>query len=356
MLHYERKAFLKFFLIYFLSVAILIIVAVVSFFLHMEHEYLQAEESSMINYHRQINMRQNLDEFSESYRYVFLDKTDKNIDVNNLEIIKNEFVKYMPKNRRGQSIVVFKSAKVYNQKMSQLKINICITIIIWFLLFALISYHLAKNALKPLEASISTLDKFTKDLIHDLNTPVTSIKLNMKILNKDKNIADNKALQRVSRSVDTISELHENLTILLQEKTFQIHEMNIYDIVQEVVQIQEQIYPTLSFEISHSKLKAKINPNAMKQILQNIISNACKYNSKNGYVKIYTKDNSLYIQDSGSGIEEPNKIFERSYSSKHSSGIGLDIVKRLAQSMNIDIKVQSSLEGSVFILTFSQNL
>jgi two-component system OmpR family sensor kinase len=353
LLHHEKKAFLKFFLIYFLSVAILIIAAGFLHFIHVDDEYLKTEEFSMIDYRRQINMRKNLDEFSNSYRYEYLAKVDKNIDMNNFKIVNNEFVKYMPQNRRGQSLVLFKSAKVYKQKILELKINIAITQIILLLLFGYISYHLAKNALKPLETSIITLDKFTKDLIHDLNTPVTSIKLNMRILNKDKNFAENKALQRVNKSVYTISELHENLTTLLEEKTFQMQETNIYGIVQEVVQIQEQIYPKLSFQVSHSTLKAKINPNAMKQILQNIISNACKYNSKDGYIKIYTKNNSLYIDDSGSGIKEPNKIFERSYSTKHSTGIGLDIVKRLAKSMNIDIQVKSSSNGSSFILSFN---
>ncbi|MEA1891948.1 MAG: ATP-binding protein [Campylobacterota bacterium] len=39
----------------------------------------------------------------------------------------------------------------------------------------------------------------------------------------------------------------------------------------------------------------------MKQILQNIISNACKYNAKDGYVKIYTQNNMLHVLDNGSG-------------------------------------------------------
>jgi len=353
LLHREKKAFLKFFLIYFLSVASLIIVAGVLYFLHMQHEYLQTEEFSMIDYHRQINMRNNLDKFSSDYRHEYHDKVQNDKDINNLEIINNEFVKYMPKNRRGKALIVYKSTKVYNQKIWELKTKIFITQLLLLLLFAYISYHLAKNALKPLEQSVDTLDKFVKDLIHDLNTPVTSIKLNMKILNKDKIFADNKALQRVSKSVDTISELHESLTTLLEEETFQMQEMNLYEIVDEVVQIQEQLYPQLSFQVSHSMLKAKINPNAMKQILQNIISNACKYNSKDGYIKIYIKNQSLYIEDSGSGIKEPNKIFERSYSANHSTGIGLDIVKRLAQSMSIDIEVKSSSNGSVFILSFN---
>ncbi len=63
--------------------------------------------------------------------------------------------------------------------------------------------------------------------------------------------------------------------------------------------------------------------------------------------------NALYIEDNGNGIEELEKIFERSYSEKHSSGIGLDIIKRLAKSMNIEIKVESSQKGAIFILTMS---
>jgi len=130
-----------------------------------------------------------------------------------------------------------------------------------------------------------------------------------------------------------------------------MQEMNLFEIVQDVVQIHKQIYPLLDFQIQNIPFKARVNPSAMKQILQNIISNACKYNSKDGYIKVYAKDKSLYIEDSGKGIENPQKIFDRSFSEKNSSGIGLDIVKRLATSMDIDIEVQSSSKGSIFILS-----
>jgi two-component system OmpR family sensor kinase len=204
-----------------------------------------------------------------------------------------------------------------------------------------------------LQESISRLDKFAKDLIHDLNTPVTSIQLNMKLLEKNLQLQNDKALSRLKKSVHNISELHENLNILLQEETFQMQNINICPLVYEVVETHKELYKNIHFSLNCSNLKAKINANAMKQILQNIISNACKYNSKDGKVKIYVKYNALYIEDSGGGIQEPQKIFERSYSAQHSSGIGLDIVKRLAVAMNIKINVTTSEQGSCFILTFS---
>ncbi len=322
------------------------------YFVQMRNQFLKAEQFSMIEYARDIKMGNDLSKFSGVYRHRFSDKIYKHIDIENFTLKGDEFVKFIPFNKQGKYFQVFKSTKDFEQKLSNLEIKIAFVQFILLILFALLSYRLAKNAIKPLEESIATLDKFAKDLIHDLNTPVTSIKLNMKLLKKDMDLQNNKALQRLNRSVHTISELHENLTILLQEETFQMQEVNLFDIVQEVVQTQKQIYPQINFDIQNSVLKTKINPNAMKQILQNIVSNACKYNTKNGFVKIYAKENKLYIEDSGKGIKDPKKIFERSFSDENSSGIGLDIVKRLAKSMGINIEVESSDEGSIFILNF----
>ncbi len=336
-----------------MSVAILILVAGFFYYSQMKNQYLKAEQFSMIEYARDIKMGNDLSKFSGVYRHSFSNKVYKHIDIENFSIKGKEFVKFIPFDKQGRYFKVYKSTKTFEQKLFNLELKIAFVQAVLLLLFAFISYRLAKNALLPLEESITTLDKFAKDLIHDLNTPVTSINLNMKLLKKDPNFRGNKALLRLNKSVTTISELHENLTILLQEETFQMQEVNLFDIVQEVVQTQKQIYPHIDFKIENSILKTKINPNAMKQILQNIISNACKYNTKNGFVKIYAKEDRLYVEDSGKGIKNPKRIFERSFSNENSSGIGLDIVKRLAKSMEIDIEVKSSQKGSIFILNFT---
>jgi len=45
-----------------------------------------------------------------------------------------------------------------------------------------------------------------------------------------------------------------------------------------------------------------------------------------------------------------DKIFQRSYSTEDSSGIGLDIVKRLATALDIEIEVKNKEKGTIFIL------
>ena len=316
----------------------------------MKGHLLKAEEFSIIEYARHIKMEESLDKFGNEFSHKISKENKKHIDIRNFTSTDKFFSKLIPIERNGRYLELFKSKNSYKEKLFLLKEKILSIQAILLLLFAYISYHLARSALKPLQDSILTLDKFAKDLIHDLNTPVTSIKLNMKILERDKTLKESSAMGRLKKSVHTISELHENLTILLQEETFQMQILNLCEIVEDVVQTQKQIYPDIHFEIECFQLKLKLNQNAIKQILQNIISNACKYNVPNGYVKIYNKDNNLYIEDSGKGIKEPHKIFDRLYSAEESSGIGLDIVKRLANAMEIKIEVTSNTRGSIFIL------
>ena len=352
--HYERRAFLKFFITYFVSVSLLILVAGFFYYIQMKDHLLKAEEFSMIEYARHIKLHLNMDGYRDSkYSHKFVKKPGKHIDIQNFTISDNSFMKYIPTKKPHYYLQIIKKKNTFNQKLFALKIRIWTLQLLLLLVFAFISYKLAKNALKPLQESILTLDKFAKDLIHDLNTPVTSIKLNMKLLEKKETCADSVALQRVKKSVETISELHENLTILLQEETFQLEQISLCKITQEIIQTQQQIHPNIRFTQECSNFTAKLNAHAIKQILQNIISNACKYNTQNGYVKIYTTKNSLCVQNSGPKIVNPEKIFERSYSSdKRSSGIGLDIVNRLAKAMRIEIKIESDNNSNKFVLTF----
>ena len=348
---HEKKAFLKFFITYFLSVALLILIAGFFYYEQVYDQKIKMEEFSLIEYARHIKMGDTLDEFSSAYHHSFEEKNHKHIDIRNFTVTEDAFMKYIPMNRNKNYLKVFKSKEKFDQTLFEVRLKIVSLQMLLLLLFALLSYRLAKNALKPLQESIATLDRFAKDLIHDLNTPVTSIKLNMKILEKNPVLKENNALNRVRKSVQTISELHENLTILLQEETFQMHQTDLCSLVKEIIQIQKQLYPTLSFHVDCTVFVFKTNADAMRQILQNIISNACKYNIKNGHINVYAKESSLYVEDSGKGIKEPAKIFDRSYSGEQSSGIGLDIVKRLTEALDIEITVSSDEKGSLFILT-----
>ena len=94
-----------------------------------------------------------------------------------------------------------------------------------------------------------------------------------------------------------------------------------------------------------------------------ILSNALKYSKNNGEIKIYLETDTLYIQDRGIGIvkEDLPMIFDKGYSGKaghkykRASGIGLYLVKKYCEILDIDIHISSKVgEGTTVALHFNR--
>ncbi len=348
---HEKRSFWKFFLAYFSSVALLILLAGHFYYEQQYEQRIKDEHFAIINYARQLKMHEPT--VAKDINHSIVMKQIDDFSMDTLIITDKTIEKYIPANKwHTHYILIQKERAHFNAHVEALRIQIIAIQIILLMLFALISLFLTNHALRPMREAINKLDKFTKDLIHDLNTPLTTIKLNLKLLGKDPALRDNNALSRIEQSSYEITELHENLRILLEEDTFQLEEIDVCKITDELIHTYEAIYTALDFSFECTPFQSLLNENALRQILHNLLSNSCRYNRRHGSVRVYNKGNTLYIQDSGIGIVNPERIFERNYSEQSSSGIGLDIVKRLCDAMEIKIKVASSSEGTTVSLTF----
>ena len=102
----------------------------------------------------------------------------------------------------------------------------------------------------------------------------------------------------------------------------------------------------------------------LKQVICNLINNACKF-TKKGFIHFgYTASKeavSLFVEDTGIGIpfEYQEQIFERFYkinSFKQGTGLGLSICKTIIDHLNGKITVTSELgKGSCFTITLPLN-
>ncbi len=217
------------------------------------------------------------------------------------------------------------------------------------LVTALFALFYSFYALGPLRRALGLLEEFLKDMVHDLNTPVTSILLNTRLLRKG---MDETRLVRIEQSARTIGALHQNLSSYLNELPMQMIPTAIAPLVSERVAYYGGLYPGLSFSQALDESTARINPDGMVRILDNLLSNASKYNRPDGNVTVSLKEKVLTIQDSGIGIKEPAKAFERFYKEgERGLGIGLHIVKKLCDEMGIAITLESTEEGTCFTLT-----
>ena len=208
-------------------------------------------------------------------------------------------------------------------------------------------------ALQPLRNALLLTQEFIKDILLDFNTPLATLRLNTSMLKKDE-INMGKIL-RIEQSVQNILDLQENLKAYLHNHDMQKEYFDLRELVQSRVAQIEKNYSSVEFKVKMPITHINTNKEAMKRILDNLLSNAGKYNKKDGFVHIsYDLANeSLIIQDSGIGIKNPSRVFERFYKEgERGIGIGLHIVKKLCDELSINIKVKSELGvGSTFSLT-----
>ncbi len=212
----------------------------------------------------------------------------------------------------------------------------------WFysIFAAFVSFLFSIYSLMPLQRALRINEEFVKDILHDFNTPISSMLINLKIFKRE--IGDNQKIQRLENNIQSILSLQENLRIFLKGVPAQSERFSLKELVQDRVHYFEVLYPDVNYTIAIDKTTLGTNKDAFTRILDNLLSNAGKYNSVNGTVNIVLQGSTLTIQDTGKGIKHPSKVFDRYYKEQDRGiGIGLHIVKKLCDELTIPIKIQS---------------
>lgn len=237
--------------------------------------------------------------------------------------------------------------------------NIKYKMLFWFLfsfiLLLFVGYFIAKLFLKPMRESIQMLDRFIKDTTHELNTPIAAILSNIQMINKD-NIDEKlaKKINRIEIGAKTISNIYEDLTFVsLNNQIISNNEkLNFSQILNQRVDFFKSIANSKQIEFI---LDIKENVfivcdiKKLSKLIDNILSNAIKYNKFQGFIKVTLKDKILIIEDSGKGMSKDNlsnlftryKRFDKSIGG---FGIGLNIVSLIAKEYDLKIDVISKID------------
>jgi signal transduction histidine kinase len=286
-----------------------------------------------------------------NYRIDFQDKKEKTL----YTLYQDENLLYsyykIPNVHKYHLKISYPESK-YQEEMKFIKSTTLKEFGLTSLVILLLTILFSLYAMSPLRKAFKLTEEFIKDILHDFNTPISAIVLNVKMLPKTKE--NHTKVNRIEQSLETLISLQANLKNYLNQSQQEQESFDLEKLIRERVIITKNLYPDITFTINTQPLYLNSHRDAISRILDNVLSNAGKYNQKNGFVNIEIKDKVLIINDTGKGITNPQKIFDRFYKEHDRGlGIGLHIVKKLCDELNIKIHVESEVNvGTSFSLSF----
>ena len=220
---------------------------------------------------------------------------------------------------------------------------------------------------------------FVSNVSHELKTPLTTIRMYGEMLGdgivKDEGkrksyletiISESQRLTRLVNNVLDFGRLERG------EKTYNWEKVELGSAVGNILETQRPRLEAAGLELEWADdsegVVAKLDPDALEQVLLNLLDNQVKYASegKQAGVRLEKDDESVSLEvwDLGPGIpiEQRERIFETFHrvddsltSNKPGCGIGLGIARKLVEDMGGQITCEANEpKGAKFRIVFPQ--
>jgi len=223
-------------------------------------------------------------------------------------------------------------------------------------------------------------DEFVFIAAHELRTPVTVIRwcLSM-VADGDFGKVDEKllsTLQKANSANDQLVQLVNDLLEIARAEAgrtkIDVKEVDLVEVIKKATDSLNTWAQGSNIKLIYEKpaggLMVLADENKLTEVLNNLGSNAIKYNRPNGSVIIKHKDLGkeilTIVEDTGIGLtkEEVDHLFEKFYRAENEdtrkvqgTGLGLFIIKQLVEKMGGKITVQSERgKGSIFSFTLKK--
>lgn len=218
---------------------------------------------------------------------------------------------------------------------------------------------------------------FIATISHELKTPISSIKMSLKLLEDarigDVNIEQKQLLQNIDDDTRRLLQITGELLDMAQVETGKIklnfgntHPQNIVSYATQAVKfIADQKQITIQVNCPDNLPEVQADLDKTTWVLINLLSNAIKYSASKSTIELVVKKHhkdmlEFSVKDYGQGIEDRylSRIFERYFKvpgagpDKTGTGLGLAIAKDFIEAQGGKIGVESQQgEGSRFYYT-----
>jgi signal transduction histidine kinase len=206
--------------------------------------------------------------------------------------------------------------------------------------------------------------EFSENASHEIQTPLAIIKSKLELLIQSENYTEEQAklIQDISDTVNRLSRINQALLMMtkIENKQFPVKEdLDLGLVIRKHLQNFEELIAEKDIETKTNLQPSyciSMNPLLADMLVTNLISNAIKHNVSHGKFFISQTANSIIFKNTGDPLTfDPDLIFDRFRKDRQhpdSLGLGLSIVKKIAESSNIRIEYSYENEMHIFKLIF----
>lgn len=218
-------------------------------------------------------------------------------------------------------------------------------------------------------------DEFLNIAAHDLRNPLSGI-VGYAGLLKIQNVPDGKLVREAGTTIESLGlRMNGILTNLLDVRSLEEGQMKFRQDRCSADEVVSEVVRSFQHQAEKKRIKVAWDPspesppflgdrNATAQIFENLLSNAIKYSEPGSDVRCALETDEttvwMHVADNGPGLSEQDqkKLFKKfsrlspqPTAGESSNGLGLWIVRKMAQAMGGDVRCVSALgQGSTFSL------
>ena len=213
--------------------------------------------------------------------------------------------------------------------------------------------------------------QFLSQVSHELKTPLASARSGSELLLSERIgpllPRQREVLEIVVRQVKelyaAIQEMLDMHALQAQSLEFSPQMLAVSEILDDLHKrmrpLTEKKQQTLLCSSSNDKLEVYADPQRLRQILSNLVSNAHKYSPAGGKIRVHAMSDEqgvlFQVEDEGPGLPEAllERVFERFYqvpvsnSLPRGTGLGLAITRELVAAQNGWIRIQNRSQGGL---------
>src|SRR5580692_6680131 len=215
--------------------------------------------------------------------------------------------------------------------------------------------------LGALDRSLADQRQLVSDASHELRTPLTSLRINAELLAADPGLSEAERQQVLDRVVAQVTELGQlvgSVTELARGASVpSAHEnVGLDEVVAAALTVARRDWPRTFFATDLQPCGVVGSGPRLQIAVRNLLDNAAKFGPPGGTVEVSLRDGELTVSDHGPGIapEDVLHVFDRFYRARSArgvpgSGLGLSIVRQVAESHGGTVQAESRADGGTLM-------